>query len=511
MRNRTSALAAVAALLALLAGCDSDDGQKPRARARPEPPAPVELAPEKRPADPRPNIVFVLTDDLSWNLVEHMPNVKRLQRRGVTFSHYFVTDSLCCPSRASILTGRLPHNTKIFTNTPPDGGFRKFRRRGEERFTFATALRRAGYATAMMGKYMNGYMPLLQRRMGFDPYVPPGWSEWDVAGNGYREYDYALNENGTIVQYGHEPEDYMTDVLAEKGVDFIGEEARAGRPFLLELSTFAPHAPFTPAPRDRGRFNHLRAPRTPAFNRRNVLPPTWLDVRRKVPPLGIELVDRAFRKRVRSVQAVDRMLGRVQDALKDAGVARKTYVIFSSDNGFHLGDHRLLPGKLTAFDSDIRVPLVVAGPDVPKGRTVKKLAANIDLAPTFAGLARTRMTGPVDGRSLARLFHGNAPGRWRRGVLIEHVGPVNGRDDPDAPRAGVANPPSYEAVRTAGELYVEYETGEAEYYDLRRDPFQLDNRIDLVPEHRIIRLHSILRRLARCRRGHECSASARRG
>ena len=511
MRNRISALAAAAAaLLALAAGCDSGDKPEPRTRARPEPPAPVELAPKDRPRDPRPNIVFVLTDDLSWDLVEHMPNVKRLQRRGVTFSRYFVTDSLCCPSRASILTGRLPHNTKIFTNTPPDGGFRKFRRRGEERSTYATALRRAGYATAMMGKYLNGYMPLLQRRLG-DPYVPPGWSEWDVAGNGYAEFDYALNENGTIVQYGRRPADYMTDVIAQKGVDFIAEEARDGRPFLLQMSTFAPHAPYTPAPRDRGRFQQLRAPRTPAFNRRNVLPPAWLDVRRKVPPFGVELLDRVFRKRVRSVQAVDRMLGRLQDALKDAGVARNTYVIFSSDNGFHLGQHRLLPGKLTAFDSDIRVPLVVAGPDVPKGRTTKKLAANIDLAPTFADLARTRIGGPVDGRSLAPRLHGRSAGRWRRAVLIEHVGPVRGQGDPDRPRPGIPNPPSYEAIRTANELYVEYETGEAEYYDLRRDPFQVDNRIDLVPERRLIRLHSILRRLATCHRKRACWAAARPG
>jgi arylsulfatase A-like enzyme len=497
------------ALLALVAGCDSGGGQDPPARARPEPPAPVNLTPDKPRSDTRPNIVFVLTDDLAWNLVKYMPNVKRLQRRGVTFSRYFVTDSLCCPSRASIFTGRLPHNTRIFTNTPPDGGFRLFRRRNEERATFATALRRAGYGTALMGKYMNGYMPLLQQRSGHS-YVPPGWSEWDVAGNGYPEYRYAMNENRTVVQYGHRDRDYLTDVIAQKGVDFIQEEARARRPFMLELSTFAPHAPYTPAPRDRGKFPNLRAPRTPAFNRRNSLPPTWLDTRR-LPAAGIQLIDRGFRKRVRSVQAVDRMLGRLQSTLQDAGIARNTYVIFSSDNGFHMGEHQLLPGKLTAFDSDIRVPLVVAGPNVPRGRTVKRMSANIDLAPTFADLARTRMAGPVDGRSLAPLVHGRSVGRWRRAVLVEHRGPVRGQIDPDYPRFGSGNPPSYDAIRTSNEVYVEYVTGEVEYYDLRRDPFETHNLVADLPQRRLYRLHAILRRLAKCHRQASCWAAGRPG
>jgi arylsulfatase A-like enzyme len=437
-----------------------------------------------------------------------MPNVRRLQRRGVTFSRYFVTDSLCCPSRASIFTGRLPHDTKIFTNNPPDGGFHMFRRRDEERATFATALRRAGYGTALMGKYLNGYMPLVLQQSG-NSYVPPGWSEWDVAGNGYPEYRYAMNENGTVVQYGHRPSDYLTDVIADKGVDFIREEARAGRPFMLELATFAPHAPYTPAPQDRGKFPFLKAPRVPSFNRGNTLPPGWLHAPRRIPPLGIQLIDRGFRKRVRSVQDVDRMIGRLERTLRQAGIARNTYLVFSSDNGFHMGEHRLLPGKLTAFDHDIRVPLVVVGPHVPRGRTVKKMTANIDLAPTFADLARTRIAGPVDGRSIARLMHGRRVGPWRSAVLIEHRGPVRRRLDPDFPSIGAGNPPSYEAVRTASEVYVEYATGEAEYYDLRRDPFEIHNRIDVVPERRLIQLHRMLRRLVECHRQSACWTAAR--
>src|SRR5919201_3859597 len=146
----------------------------------------------------KPNIVFVLTDDLAWNLVQYMPHVQQMQKQGTTFSNYYVTDSLCCPSRSSIFTGKFPHDTGIFTNGGSDGGFGAFQRRGEEKDTFATQLQAAGYQTAMMGKYLNGYEPK-QALGGSKPYVPPGWNEWDVAGNGYPEFNYDLNENGKVV------------------------------------------------------------------------------------------------------------------------------------------------------------------------------------------------------------------------------------------------------------------------------------------------------------------------
>jgi N-acetylglucosamine-6-sulfatase len=138
-----------------------------------------------------PNIVFVLTDDLAWNLVRYMPHVRAMQGTGETFGNYFVTDSLCCPSRASILTGRFPHDTRVFDNSPPEGGYAVFHRRGEEAQTFAVALQRAGYRTALMGKYLNGYKAGAREGTG-RPYVPPGWSEWDGVGNGYPEYGYKM-------------------------------------------------------------------------------------------------------------------------------------------------------------------------------------------------------------------------------------------------------------------------------------------------------------------------------
>src|SRR5437763_3335073 len=196
-RGTLTGLGVFAALCVVAVGGCGGCGGAPHRR---QPPARVP-APKARPqvarsSAHRPNIVFVLTDDLAWNLVRYMPQVQRLRSRGVTFSQYFVTDSLCCPSRASIFTGRLPHDTGIFSNTPPDGGFVRFHTRGEEGATFATALQQAGYRTAMMGKYLNGYRPA-----ALQGYVPPGWSAWSVGGDAYAEFGYALNEDHRVAYY----------------------------------------------------------------------------------------------------------------------------------------------------------------------------------------------------------------------------------------------------------------------------------------------------------------------
>jgi N-acetylglucosamine-6-sulfatase len=451
----------------------------------------------------RPNIVFVLTDDLSVNLLPYMPQVQAMQRDGLTFSNYFVSDSLCCPSRSSIFSGNFPHDTGVFGNAGAHGGFHVFYSRGEEQHTFAVALQRAGYRTAMMGKYLNGY--LNSRGTPVDvpkTYVPSGWSEWDVGGSAYSEFDYTLNENGALHSYGHRPADYLTDVIARKGVDFIHTSVQAGQPFFLELATFAPHGPYVPAPRDANDFPGLTAPRAPSFD---VLPlgaPRWLAAHPPLSAAQIDDIDSVFRRRAQAVQAVNDMIGAIKQKLTAEGVAGNTYLVFSSDNGLHLGEYRLTPGKMTAFDTDIHVPLVVTGPGVPAGVTTGAMAENVDLAKTFSAIGGTDL--PSDGHSLLALFGGQTPPDWRNAVLVEHHGPDLLGIDPDFQQTSSGNPRTYEAMRTPGYLYVEYDNGEREFYNLRVDPFELNNLAGRLSRIDLTLLHAELAELRTCHSGPSC-------
>jgi len=396
-----------------------------------------------------------------------MPHVVALQKAGITFSHYYVVDSLCCPSRSAIFTGEYPHDDGVFTNVGEDGGYGSYNAHGDQQKSFAVALQKSGYRTALMGKYLNGYDPS-------DP-VAPGWNEWDVAGNGYGEFNYSLNENGTQREYGDAPGDYLTNVLSAKATSFIGSSARKHRPFMLEVATFAPHAPYTPAPRYAGAAANLQYPKNAAYDRLPVNPPPWLASRAPLTPAQQAAITSEYRDRVEADFSVDDMIGQIERELRAKGVARNTYIVFSSDNGLHMGEYRLEPGKQTAFDTDIRVPLIVSGPHVPAGRTVTQLASNIDLAPTFEALAGLRIRKTIDGHSLAALWHAQRPKDWRQAILIEHHGPDDVPSDPDAQTKAQADPPSYEAVRTENALYVLYANGDEEYYDTATDPLELDN------------------------------------
>jgi N-acetylglucosamine-6-sulfatase len=450
----------------------------------------------------RPNIVFILTDDLSWNLVQYMPHVLKMQKDGVTFANYFVTNSLCCPSRSSIFTGRYPHETGVFRNVGADGGYLAFRDRGHERATFAVALSAAGYRTAMLGKYLNGYMPLEHHP------VAPGWSSWAVAGAAYREFRYNISKDGSVVHFGDKPTEYLTDVLSGLAVRFI--EQSAGTPYLIEVATFAPHAPYTPAPRDADGFPDLRAPRTQAFGTTpDANAPKWLSW---LPPLSdadIASLDRDFRKRAQSVLAIDKMIGELQAAVAAAGQQDNTYFVFSSDNGLHMGEHRLMPGKMTAFDIDIHVPLIVTGPGVPAARTVEEIVENIDLCPTFTELGGASTPANVDGRSLVPLLHGQDIPEWRAAALIEHRGPHKESDDPDAPSARSGNPVSYEALRTRELLYVEYADGAKEYHDLASDPAELRNTFSSLPSGTKTSLSAMLAAMMSCHDAKSCWDAAR--
>jgi arylsulfatase A-like enzyme len=487
---------AVIAVLALITGC----GLMMNAR---HVKAGESALPQGHPSS-RPNVVFVLTDDLSWNLLRYMPEVQKMQRDGMTFPNFTVADSLCCPSRATIFTGEYPHNTKVTTNNGPYGGFFEFHRRGLEEHTYARAIQSgASYRTAMLGKYLNGYEPFYQLGSR-KAYIPPGWSSWSVAGNGYHEYDYHLATDRKVSFYGNAPKDYLTDVLTHRGNRFIRSAVNDRTPFAMEIATFSPHGPFVPAPQDVDAFPGLAAPRGKAWVRLPRNAPGWLRTLTPMSPQLKQLIDRDYRLRAQDVLSIDRMIGDIRATLRATGAADNTYLVFSSDNGYHLGQYRLGPGKQTAFDTDVRVPLVVVGPGVPAGTTSDVLAQNVDLAPTFDQIAGLKIPADIDGHSMLALWHGQSDAGWRDVALIEHRGPDEVVSDPDwqTPRSG--DPPSYAALRTSTFTYIEYVNGEREYYDRVRDPYELDNTVATIPEKRLIFLHRALNQYAHCHGGSSC-------
>jgi N-acetylglucosamine-6-sulfatase len=456
-------------------------------------------------ATDRPNIVFVLTDDMSMNLIRHTPAVKTMQQQGATFSNYFVTNSLCCPSRASIFTGRYPHNTGIETNSAATGGgYPTFIRKGLDHDTFATDLQKVGYRTAMMGKFMNEYQPGTPNNPTKSN--PAGWDEWALAASGYSGFNYQLNQTGQVKRYGNKPSEYLTDVISQRGQDFIKRSAADGQPFLLELSVFTPHKPYVPAPRHAKLFKGLKAPRTKAYGKKPKKAASWMATQ-KLTKSQKKKMDGQFRSRVQTMQSISDMITDVRGQLRASGVADNTYIVFSSDNGYHMGEHALISGKMTAFDTDIHVPLVVVGPDVPANSKVPGLASNIDLRSTFADLAGTSVPKRVDGRSLAPLWRGASTDR--KFVLVEHDGPAIDKNDPDGGIFRSPNPPNYAALRGKSWLYVEYNNGAREYYNHLNDPHELNNIAGKLSPKRRQQLHKALVKAKKCAGQTSCGKAQR--
>ena len=419
------------------------------------------------------SVVVILADDLSLDLVRLMPQARRMRRDGLTFRRFIVSDSLCCVSRTSMLTGRLPHNHRVRSNDWPTGGYERFRRSGALRHSFAIPLRRRGYRTGYFGKYLNRY----RARNGVDP----GWSTWLAGADAYRGFDYWLSDQGRLRHFGHRRQDYLTDVIARRADRFIRSSVRSGRPFVAIVSPFAPHRPSVAAPRHARRFRRLALPRGPAFDRPVLHGPAFLRPRG---PLGARVrhLTVLYRRRARSVLAIDEML--------------------TSDNGFHLGQHRLTFGKRTAFDTDVRVPAIVVGPEVPRGASTSALAGGIDLAPTLLDLAGVAHPARGrDGRSLVPILRGRRPADWRRVMVVEHAEDRVVATDPDRQTAAMGMPGAYRALRTVRYTYVVHADGERELYDDRVDPAQMVNRAWSLPAQARRRLDAVADRLGRCRGG----------
>lgn len=431
----------------------------------------------------RPNFILIVLDDANPEDLSYMPIVQReLVERGTTFRRAYTTTSLCCPARASILTGEYAHNHRVRTNKRATGGFPFFHASGDEASTLAVWLQNAGYRTGLIGKYLNLYPDNL------DDYVPPGWSDWHAlvapSSNetiGY--YDFSMVENGTTVAY---PSVYQTDVLTEKAMTFIRTSADTA--FFLYLAPFAPHAPATPAPRDAGAFASEPLPMPPSFNEADVTDkPTYVDTLPLLDGPGqMAYMTELYRNRLASLLAVDDMVGQIINQMQRLRLQRNTYIILTSDHGFHIGQHRLRPGKDLLYEEDLTIPLVMRGPSVSWHRYRTELALNIDIAPTVAALAGIGAPD-ADGRSLVPLLGASTPASWREAFLAETW---------DSEKAGIKW--SIAAIHTRQYSFVEWSNGEDELYDNLADPYQLDNAFRTSPLWRIGWLSGWLDRLRTC-------------
>jgi N-acetylglucosamine-6-sulfatase len=468
--------------------------------------------------DPRPNIVVVMTDDQTVADLEAMPRVQQLLgAAGVSFDRSYVSYPLCCPSRATYLSGQYAHNHHVLGLHPPTGGYGRF----DARESLPVWLQRAGYQTVHMGKYLNGY----GGETPADP--PPGWSEWYGAMDPttYRMWGYTLNENGENRTYGsqfdEDPGLYQTDVLARRAVDVIERRAAARAPLFLSVSFLAPHHEgdsirtstghlLRPAPRHKGLLANQPLPVSRGFNEEDVSDkPSFI---RRRPPLDVARIDRIVRHyhdRQESLLAVDEAVAEIVAALARAGALDDTYIVFTSDNGYLQGEHRVPSGKMLPHDPSSRVPLIVRGPGLPAGAHSRALVGNVDLAPTILELAQTEPGRVVDGQSLLHLAR--EPSRQSGRPLLHETGGRRlafGREQDAAGPPAVEPVPNYRAVRTSRWLYVEYETGERELYDMRADPEQLHS-LHADPRHQEVlgSLQRVLLRLANCA-GADCRTPA---
>ena len=416
-------------------------------------------AAEARDRPTRPNIVVIVTDDMRWDELENMPNVRTLlQRRGVTIDNAFVSDPLCCPSRATILTGLYSDRTSVWNNTT-SGGWSAFR--ALEPHALPVWLDDAGYRTALIGKYLNGYDGSV---------TPPGWDQWvafeapnERTGGAAHYYGYDLGVNGVTESHGHRPADYSTNVLGRRAVSFV-RDAPTKRPFFLYFTPFGPHFPYTPAPADVSKDLSVGA--LPAnVNETDVSDkPAYI---RSLDTQPAQVWSTIKLEQERALLSVDRYVGRIVDAVEARGQLADTVFLFTSDNGLMVGSHRW-ESKQVPYEESIRVPMVWRwdGGGLSGGHVVDALVTNADIAPTLARIAGVVPSLEPQGVSLLAMLRGGPPVQ-RSAFPLEHVIQDAVSDGP--------SPPTYCGVRTKDAMYTHYATGEEEMYDLVADPLQLVN------------------------------------
>lgn len=436
-----------------------------------------------------------MTDDMSSSQLRYMPITRRLiEREGTTFSQYHTVQPQCCPSRASILTGEYPHNNGVISNKFSNGG-------GFERLpkdNLPVWLTKAGYHTGWIGKYLNGYGEggAADKRL-----IPGGWDYWQVppGGEHHKMYDFKLNANGRIEKHPDDDPtaDYQTNVYADKAVDYIAH-ARPDEPYFLAVNSFAPHwepkkrfgCRIRTEPRFTGEFKDEPLPPSGgAYRERNILDKPHY-IRQWKRRWSLTSGPKAFQRScvmnhwhtgLEALQSVDQMVKRIIAELKRTGQLRHTIVVFTSDNGHMYGEH-WLNNKDYPYEESVRVPLLIRGPGFKKGAVRNDLVGNIDFASTFDKISGAKPELRQDGYSLV------GPHR-RTEILLEA---------PEVPGPLLA--PPWHAIKTDnGLVYVSYEDGEEELYDLRTDPHQLDNLVgNKAYARKLDRLRADLRAVRDC-------------
>jgi arylsulfatase A-like enzyme len=434
-----------------------------------------------------PNIVVIETDDQDAASVAHMPNVQALlAAQGTTFENSFVSDSLCCPSRATFLTGQYAHNHGVRSNVAPDGGFRRLRADN----ALPVWLKRAGYRTVLVGKYLNGFGAGKKKL----PPRPPGWSSFFVLLDPSQRYTkFPIDDNGVRRRFGSDS--YQTDVLADAAVRTIQRSARQRTRFMLWFTPAAPHDPAVPAPRDAGSMQGVEVVPSASLNEEDVSDkPAFIRNLPLIKEAKLAKTAAHYRRRLATLQAVDDAVARIVDTLSSTGQLDRTVIVFTSDNGWMSGEHRIASGKRVAYEESIRVPLIVRGPGFPRG--VKRTApvANIDLAPTIVSLAHARAGVRMDGCSL-RPLAASAGAHWQRQLLLENLTTSGLGSEGDK----ISGLPKYAAIRSGQFKWVEYANGERELYDLATDPSELTNK---AADPALADVRALLaKRLARLRKG----------
>jgi N-acetylglucosamine-6-sulfatase len=451
----------------------------------------------------KPNVVVIMTDDQTVAQLEYMQATKAMiGGAGATFTKFYSSFPLCCPSRATFLTGRYANNHGVVENEGPTGGYYRL----DNHNTMPVWLQGSGYRTIHVGKYLNDYGTEDQTE------IPEGWNEWyaTLDPSTYGMWGYTMNENGTLHTYGtfddEDPSLYQTDVLAAKAVDAIGRNA--GSPFFMTFWTLAPHREVhtllnqdgpRPAPRHEGMFADIALPRPPSFNEEDMSDkPLYMQLKPSLDDAAIAVIEQRWRNELETLQAVDEAVAAIVDALEREGVLDETYIVFTSDNGFFHGEHRNPVEKILGYEESARIPLMVRGPGIPPGTVVDELSANIDLAPTIAAVTGAIASKPMDGRSLVP-FIADPSLRTRRPILLESTLPLGGStlqfftEQAPAPGTGFAvseaaapGPLSalplgqavlpYQAIHTGRYVLFEYLTGERELFDLAVDPWQIDSK-----------------------------------